>query len=763
MKETIMPYAKSMRLDRLWRLLQVATLGLNLRHWRYWWLLRRSALFDAAHYRRQNRQLHPVYRLMPRHHYICFGEAMGLSANATFVPDDYLRMNEDLRAGAMAPLKHYLFYGKREGRKTKAPPVAPALPPIDWPQLRFDAKRPKAAQAIVLHLYYADLWPEFRSDLQQVDIDFDLYVSLTWHGPETAALAEEIRQAFPTAFVCCTPNHGRDLLPFLMFVNSGCLEGYRAVAKLHGKKSPHRSDGRAWRRDLVTGILQSPHSAARLQVFLADPEAAIWVADGQHLTDNRWWGSNRAKVRDLLTRLEIDLPQGDAPSFPAGSIYWLKPLILRLLQGMQLGVEHFEREAGQLDGTLAHALERVLGCLAAAAGQKIRQTHELRGRAVVTGGPPQLVSAFYLPQFHPTPDNDRWWGRGFTEWTKLVGTQSQFAGHLQPMLPGELGYYDLRLAQTLQAQADLARSHGIDAFCVYHYWFDGARQLEAPMEMLLQTPKLDFPFYLAWANETWRRNWDGLSGEVLQAQSYQPGFEAALAADLRRFMADPRYLRPDGIRPRLVIYRPDDLPDPNVNIARLRRAFRTLGVGEIELGAVRFHLPQDKAMADDLFDFWIEMPPHGLVQAEDYRWSTPHSHRMPVPVSAGFSGLIYDYAKVSRRALDPAYRASLPPNTIAGVMPSWDNSARRGSKAHIAYGANPARFAQWIHGLLGPPLQGSYRQEIMINAWNEWGEKAMMEPSLLFGRANLEVLRDRLDQAVLAADQAPVVPVARAS
>lgn len=758
-----MPFAHSTLFWRLMRLLQVATLGFNPRHWRYWWLLRRSALFDVTHYRRQQRQMHRLYRWLPRHHYICYGEANGLSPNADFAPLAYLHLHKDLHQDNWAPFKHYLLYGHQEKRLLKPPPSPPDLPHCAWPQLRFDPDREKAAQAIVLHLYYADLWPEFNDELQRLDIDFDLYVSLTWHGPETEALAQDITRAFPRAFVCFTPNHGRDLLPFLLFVNSGCLDGYRAVAKLHGKKSLHRQDGGIWRRALVTGILQGPRTGERLQAFLADRDAAIWVADGQHLTEGCWWGSNHAKVRDVLARLEIDLTQGGAPSFPAGSIYWLKPLMLRLLQGLRLGVEHFEHEQGQLDGTMAHALERVLGCLAAAAGQHIRQTHELQDRPQGRGRVPQLVSAFYLPQFHPTRDNDRWWGRGFTEWPKVVAAQSQFSGHLQPMLPGELGYYDLRLAETMQAQATLARGHGIDAFCVYHYWFDGTRQLEAPMEMLLQRPEIDFPFYLAWANESWRRNWDGLSGEVLQAQCYQSGFEAALAADLRRFMIDPRYLRPDGRRPRLVIYRPDDLPQPDANIARLRRAFRALGIGDVELGAVRFHLSPEKTFAEDLFDFWIEMPPHGLVQAQDFRWTSPLETRLPVPVAPGFSGLIYDYAEVARRALDPAYRADLPANTIAGIMPSWDNSARRGAKAHIAYGANPARFAQWLTGLLGPPLQGSYRQEIIINAWNEWGEKAMMEPSLTFGRANLEVLRDRLDHAALARESLPAPVIARAS
>jgi lipopolysaccharide biosynthesis protein len=260
------------------------------------------------------------------------------------------------------------------------------------------------------------------------------------------------------------------------------------------------------------------------------------------------------------------------------------------------------------------------------------------------------------------------------------------------------------------------------------------------MENLLRQPEIAFPFYLCWANESWRRNWDGLSGEVLIPQSYAPGFAAKLAQDVARFMRDPRYMRPDGQRPRFVIYRPDDLPDPGAAISEMRGSWRALGLGEIELGAVRFHLPGDTPLADDLVDFWIEMPPHGVVDAPEYLVGGPQGCLLDPPPDPAFRGLIYDYATVAARALSPAHRRRLPRNTIAGIMPSWDNTARRGAQAHIAYGATPARFTAWLEHLCRDHLSGSYRQEIMINAWNEWAEKAMLEPTARYGAANLRAL-----------------------
>ncbi len=741
-----MDSSRTKPLRRLQRLLRVLILSPSERA--YLRDIRKSGLFDPIYYRGAYPGLNPFYRRFPEKHYIASGESMGFRPNPDFSPFAYLRYNPDVAEAGLQPFHHYVIAGHREARITKELPEVVTLPDIDVPVLRFDPDRPKAPQAIVVHIYYPDLWDEFRQTLLQVDIAHDLYVTLTWRGEETRELKAQIEADFPKAMVLAVPNRGRDILPFLTLVNAGALDGYRAVAKLHTKKSPHRSDGDLWRRHLIAGILPATGLSEKLDAFLADTEAAFWVADGQHYTGKEWWGSNIERTRQILARVEIRMPE-DILSFPAGSIYWIKPLMIGMLKSLALHADLFETETAQVDGTLAHAIERVLGFLALAAGQAIRQASEIGTVRPATPRPqrPALISAFYLPQFHPTAENDAWWGKGYTEWRAAVAARSCFAGHLQPMLPADLGYYDLRATEVMGEQAALARQAGIGAFCVYHYWFDGRRVLEAPLDRLLDRPDVDFPFYLCWANESWRRNWDGLSGEVLLEQTYGPGFEAALAADTARYMRDPRYLRPDGIRPRFVIYRPEDMPDPTDSVGRLRAAFRAEGLGEVELGAVSFHIAGQNPVAPGTFDFWIEMPPHGLVEGPDYLFGGPEGNRMPVEVDGRFTGLIYDYTAAARRSLGTEYRARLPVNTIAGIMPGWDNTARRGLRAHIAHGGNPASFRLWLAGLLRQRIPASYRQELFVNAWNEWAEKAVMEPSQCFGSCYLDVLRDALDGA----------------
>lgn len=711
--------------------------------------LRNSGMFDATYYRGAYPGLNRVYQLFPAHHFIAYGENMGYRPNPDFSPMAYLRYNPDIAKIGLPPFLHYLRHGHKETRITKDLPETLPPPEAALPKLRFDPQAPRARYAISVHVYYPDLWPEFAEILRSLPIDFDLFITITYRGDETETLAAEIKADFPAAFITAMPNKGRDILPFIALLNAGAFDGYAAVCKFHTKRSPHRVDGDHWRQHLIKGILPQTGLEEKLESFVADPTAAFWVADGQHYTSPKWWGSNYATTRELMQRIEVTVAE-EALSFPAGSIYWVKPMVLGLLKSLRLSDDQFEPETAQVDGTRAHAIERVMGFLAAAADQRIVQASQIRPEVPSASLPatPAYVSAFYLPQFHPLPENDVWWGKGYTEWRAAIGATPMFSGHLQPMISSDLGFYDLRVTEVMGEQTALARAAGIDAFCVYHYWFDGRRILEAPLDRLLARPEVDFPFYLCWANESWRRNWDGLSGTVLLQQTYAPGFETKLVADTLSYMRDPRYARPDGIRPRFVIYRPEDMPDPAGSVARMRAAWEAAGIGAVELGAVCFHIAGKTAVAADLFDFWVEMPPHGLVQGPDYLFGGPAGNVMPCAVDSRFQGLIYDYVAVTKTSVSPDYVKSLPANTIAGIMPSWDNTARRGTNAHIAYGGNPANFSTWLREVLIHRVPGSYRKELFINAWNEWAEKAVLEPSQSFGTLYLDVLARQIGDEV---------------
>ena len=321
--------------------------------WRVW-RLRRGGDFDRAFYRRVHPGLHPIYRAFPERHFVVFGERAGLLPSPATAPGG---------GPAGAP-----------GRRM------PVLRPTEAP--------PGSDVAAVVHLYYPELWPEIRDALRGCGLAPDLLVTIAERGAGSRELAAQVARDWPGARVWRLPNRGRDVLPFVHLVNSGLLEPYRAVCKLHTKRSRHLEGGDAWRSELIAGLLQPGRARAQLDAFLADGDAAFWIADGQAYAEPRWWGVNEPRVRALLRRIEVPVERR-ALRFPAGSMYWVKPLTLRMIRGLRLRAEEFELEERQLDGTMAHAVERAMGFVASAAGQTIRETSELDAAAARGAGAPR--------------------------------------------------------------------------------------------------------------------------------------------------------------------------------------------------------------------------------------------------------------------------------------------------------------------------------------------------------------------------------------
>ncbi len=342
-------------------------------------------------------------------------------------------------------------------------------------------------------------------------------------------------------------------------------------------------------------------------------------------------------------------------------------------------------------------------------------------------GAPRLV-AYYLPQFHPIPENDEWWGKGFTEWRNVARAFPVFEDHYQPRMPGELGYYDLRNADVMRRQVELARQYGLSELCFHFYWFGGKRLLEKPVENWLADPSLDLPFCLCWANENWTRRWDGQDRTVLIAQQHSPEDDLAFIRYVDRYFKDPRYMKVDG-KPVLTVYRPGILPDAKATLRRWREEARRMGYPGLYLIATNSFGFGDHTKLG--FDALSEFPPHAIM-SEDIQ-----QHLRLTSTRTG--GQVYSYRSVVEDELE---KTTTSGTVHAGVMPGWDNSARRPHNGFIFQGATPALFARWLRHAIGrTAARPAAERFVFINAWNEWAEGAYLEPDIRYGYAWLHALR----------------------
>jgi lipopolysaccharide biosynthesis protein len=333
--------------------------------------------------------------------------------------------------------------------------------------------------------------------------------------------------------------------------------------------------------------------------------------------------------------------------------------------------------------------------------------------------------ALYLPQFYPTPENSMWWGPGFTEWTNVVRAAPLFEGHYAPRLPTSLGFYDLRMDEVRERQAELARAHGIEAFCYWHYWFHGRRLLSRPFEEVLASGSPDFPFCLAWANQTWSRRWHGSgeTDEVLIEQTYSPEDDVEHARYLARAFADERYLTVDG-RALFVIYAPFDLPEP-------RRTTDT--IREIALGA---GLKEPYLVGLNLLKPDADTRPLGFDRTVNYQ---PIFTVVPGAWDKGLK--IYDYTIAVRNMLAQERDYPFHPAMIV----SWDNTPRRGEEGIVLINSTPDAFRRQLDGVVQSMADEAPQSRLLfLNAWNEWAEGNYLEPDDRYGLDWLRAVRSVL-------------------
>jgi lipopolysaccharide biosynthesis protein len=379
--------------------------------------------------------------------------------------------------------------------------------------------------------------------------------------------------------------------------------------------------------------------------------------------------------------------------------------------------------------------------------------------------------AFYLPQFHPTPENDEWWGKGFTEWTNVTKAKPLFPGHYQPRLPADLGFYDLRVPEVRAAQAELARKAGVEGFCYWHYWFAGRRLLERPFNEVVSSGAPDYPFCLAWANDTWSSHWHGADKRTLIEQTY-PGradherhFHALLPA-----FQDRRYIRVHN-RPLFAIFRPKKLPAPEAFIELWQNLARQNGLEGIHFVAHLF---------DNELDYpWRKVGYSGAVMTNELKlmrrrlWQIT-AERLRIAnnqpdaaarIRATWEAVAGTGRLVGHRILQRIFnwpggvhyyrdarlffksKTALELGCYPSIVPGWDNTARAGPKGIVLHGSTPELFAEHVRDILGSVADRPAEDRIVfVKSWNEWAEGNYLEPDRKFGHGYLDAVRSALEQ-----------------
>jgi GT2 family glycosyltransferase/glycosyltransferase involved in cell wall biosynthesis len=676
--------------------------------------IRRSPRFDAAWYRRSYPDVDAL-GMDPAEHYLWLGAKLGRNPSAAFDSAAYLAANPDVAASGMNPLLHYERSGRVEGRALNAAATA-TKSSAGFPDLfSLRASSPSSARLLVVVMPAGADAGRLSAFADIIRDDGDLVIVI--QSGELVPAAERETARIGRGAVVLYPPQANASEIFAHLANHGPLAKYDRICFTTVEDGADaRRIGAAFAR-FRDGLAASA---------LTEPETAAASA-----------------LKTWFARLGRSAPQ--ASKTPAELQFFVSGLIVHQFRAHQIAHSEFH-------GALAAQLPAILAAIAQEAGTPVSPFEDM---PEMKASQRQVRAiAFYLPQFHPIPENDLWWGEGFTEWTNVAKARPLFRSHDQPKLPADLGYYDLRTPETQEAQAALARRYGVNGFCYYYYWFDGKKLLNRPIEQMLESGKPDFPFCVCWANENWSRNWDGQNRHVLLAQSYSMESNRALIREFIRLMKDPRYIRQAG-KPVLIVYRIRIIPNWRETAAMWRDECRAAGIGEIHLCAVRFGLEPLEGRPEDFgLDAYVLFPPHETVRI-DKRGEV-------ADLAKDFNGEIFGYDEVVDGDLS-RFEEGYPWPVHRGVMLGWDNTARRPKDSRIFLGASPARFRRWIAGVVEQEDRHNPDPNslLFINAWNEWAEGTTLEPSQRFGRGYLAAVKSALGPAATPAHFALAAPTRR--
>ncbi|MBR3614188.1 MAG: glycoside hydrolase family 99-like domain-containing protein [Clostridia bacterium] len=369
-------------------------------------------------------------------------------------------------------------------------------------------------------------------------------------------------------------------------------------------------------------------------------------------------------------------------------------------------------------------------------GKKSEDYKEYKENSKIENNDIDLI-AYYLTQFHPNQKNDEWWGKGTTEWNNVNQAIPQFVGHYQPRKPGELGYYDLRLKEVFERQIELAKNYGIKAFCYYYYWFDGERLLESPLNMFLKNNDLDIEFFYCWANENWTRRFSGTNEDILMKVSPEKENYKAFINNILEDFKDNRYYKIDG-KPVLSIYRPSLIPEVKEVLSYWRKKVEEKLNTELYIIAV-----QEREIMTNWTEFGFDAETE--FQPKQIQHNCKEITREITTIRKDFSGTIFDYKDLvenQRYIIEKNENRKVYP----AVMPMWDNTARRNFRGLIFHNSSPELYKKWLIDTINFVRKNKKIEKniVFINAWNEWGEGAYLEPDYYYGYAYLDATYNAL-------------------
>jgi 2-polyprenyl-3-methyl-5-hydroxy-6-metoxy-1,4-benzoquinol methylase len=677
----------------------------------------REPLFDTAYYLRTYPDV-AAAGIDPYEHYIQFGAAEGRDPQALFDTTYYLDRYPDVAASGLNALQHYAQIGAAEGRDPH--------PLFDTSYYAGQAHLAQNGENPLLHYCMHG----FKAGLSPHPL-FDLRLYLE-QCPEVAARGDNPVLDFLARQGVMTPR------PHILFDTDFYLRVYPDVADdpinpfLHyllcgwrENRDPHvLFDNQFYRAQYdgeANGICPLHHYVSEGSRLGLKPHLDF---DGEfYLREHPEVAESGESALAHYVRLGYRLNYDPNAWFDAKG--YLEKHADSIPPGMS-ALEHAS-ERGEYTGIARMIRENVLDPLVR--GHMAGMSAEAPGQAL---GLPVKLIAFYLPQYHSIPENDLWWGEGFTDWRNVARATPSFDGHHQPRIPADLGYYDLGLPQILERQTELAGEYGIQGFCFYHYWFDGHRLLERPLEQMLARRSPSFPFCICWANENWSRRWDGSPHDVLIEQRYSEGFAERFIRDAVGILTDPNYIRVAGA-PSLLVYDAGQIPGVQHVTDCWRRTFRQ--ETGLELHLTMLDDPRIPDPGSVGFDSKVEFAP---------RLRTSILNPKAVPgLRADFGGRIEDYRAMIRRAL---LRGPADCAFYRCVMPGWDNTARRGVQATVVVNEAPAAYETWLRSAVALSMAESSKQAplVFIFAWNEWAEGAYLEPDQKYGHGFLQATRNAL-------------------